>query len=90
LVLGLVAAVLLAALPFVLVTESAITGAVLCGFGLGWAALSLLSRRFTDHPQRWAVVPALLMAASGLLLVAFGSPIREVLSWVWPPTLFVW
>jgi pimeloyl-ACP methyl ester carboxylesterase len=27
------------------------------------------------------------MGVGGLLLVAFGSPMREVLSWVWPPTL---
>ena len=86
---GFVAALLLAALPFVPVKESAITGAVLCGFASGWALLWLLSLRFTDQPQRWAVVPALFMGVGGLLLVAFGSPAREALSWVWPPTLFV-
>ena len=47
---GSVAAVLLAALPFVPVEECAITGAVLCGFALGWAML-WLSLRFTDQPQ---------------------------------------
>ena len=86
---GFVAAVLFAALPFVPVRESAITGAVLCGFALGWAVLWLLSLRFTDQPQRWAVVPAVFMGVGGLLLVAFGSPMREALSWVWPPTLFL-
>ena len=29
------------------------------------------------------------MGVGGLMLVAFGSPMREVLSWVWPPTLFL-
>jgi pimeloyl-ACP methyl ester carboxylesterase len=86
-VIGFVAALLLVAAPFIPVTESAITGAVLCGFAVGWAMLFLLSRRFTDQPQRWAAVPALFMGLGGLLLLAFGSPMREVLSWVWPPLL---
>ncbi len=87
LAIGLVAALLLVAAPFIPVTESAITGAVLCGFAVGWAALFLLSRRFTDQPQRWAALPALFTGLVGLLLLAFGSPMREVLSWVWPPVL---
>src|SRR5947207_1782029 len=70
---GLVAALLLVAAPFVPATESAITGAVLCGFALGWAMLAVLSVRFTDQPQRWPAVPALLMGVGGLLLVVFGS-----------------
>src|SRR4029450_6540297 len=51
---GLVAAVLLAGAPFIPAEEPAITGAVLCGFALGWAMLAVLSVRFTDQPQRWA------------------------------------
>ena len=84
---GLLAAILLAAAPFIAVTEPAITGAVLCGFAIGWAVLFGLSNRFTDQPQRWAAIPALFMGLGGLMLLAFGSPMREVLSWVWPPTL---
>ncbi|NYD42159.1 alpha/beta fold hydrolase [Nocardioides panaciterrulae] len=84
---GSVAALLLVAVPFIPVEESAITGAVLCGFALGWTVLLLLSQRFTDQPQRWAAVPALVMGLGGLLLLAFGSAMREVLSWVWPPLL---
>jgi pimeloyl-ACP methyl ester carboxylesterase len=93
LVTGLLAAMLLVAAPFVAVTESAITGAVLCGFAIGWAVLFGLSTRFTDQPQRWAAAPALFMGGGGLLLLSFRSPMREVLSWVWPPvllTLVVW
>jgi len=86
---GVVAALLLAALPLVPVEESAITGAVLCGFAVGWAVLWLLSLRFTDQPQRWAVGPAVFMGVGGLVLVAFGSPVREALSWAWPPALFL-
>ena len=84
---GFLALVLLVAAPFIPVEESAITGAVLCGFAVGWAVLLLLSRRFTDQPQQWAAVPALFMGLGGVLLLAFGSPMREWLSWVWPPAL---
>jgi pimeloyl-ACP methyl ester carboxylesterase len=83
---GLVAALVLAAAPFVPAEERAVTGAVLCGFALGWAMLAVLSVR-TDQPQRWAVVPALFMGVGGLLLVGFGSSVDQVLSWVWPPAM---
>lgn len=84
---GLVAALLLVAAPFISAEESDLTGAVLCGFALGWAMLAVLSVRFTDQPQRWAAAPALFMGLGGLLLVGFGSSVREVLDWVWPPAL---
>src|SRR5829696_1229225 len=84
---GVVAAVLLAAAPFIPAEEPAVTGAVLCGFALGWAMLAVLSVRFTDQPQRWAAAPALLMGLGGLLLVGFGSPVHRVLDWVWPPAM---
>jgi pimeloyl-ACP methyl ester carboxylesterase len=84
---GLVAAVLLAAAPFIPAEERAVTGAVLCGFALGWAMLAVLSVRFTDQPQRWAAAPALFMGVGGLLLVGFGSPVDQVLDWVWPPAM---
>ena len=84
---GLVAAVLLVAAPFIPAEERAVTGAVLCGFALGWAMLAVLSVRFTDQPQRWAVAPALFMGLGGLLLVGFGSPVDQVLNWVWPPAM---
>jgi pimeloyl-ACP methyl ester carboxylesterase len=86
---GLVAAVVLAGAPFVPAEEPAVTGAVLCGFALGWAMLAVLSVRFTDQPQRWAVAPALLMGVGGLLLVGFGAPVDRVLDWVWPPAMLV-
>jgi peptidoglycan/LPS O-acetylase OafA/YrhL len=79
---GLVAALLLVAAPFIPAEEGGVTGAVLCGFALGWAMLAALSVRFTDQPQRWAAAPALFMGLGGLLLVGFGSPVHEVLSWV--------
>jgi peptidoglycan/LPS O-acetylase OafA/YrhL len=81
---GLIAALLLVAAPFTPTEESGVTGAVLCGFALGWAMLAVLSVRFTDQPQRWAAAPALFMGLGGLLLVGFGSSVYEVLSSVWP------
>ena len=84
---GLVAAVLLAGAPFIPAEERAVTGAVLCGFALGWAMLAVLSVRFTDQPQRWAAAPALFMGLGGLLLVGFGSAVHQVLNWVWPPAM---
>jgi pimeloyl-ACP methyl ester carboxylesterase len=84
---GLVAAFLLVGAPFIPAEEAAVTGAVLCGFALGWAMLAVLSVRFTDQPQRWAAAPALLMGLGGLLLVGFGSPVDQVLDWVWPPAM---
>jgi pimeloyl-ACP methyl ester carboxylesterase len=84
---GLVAALILVAAPFIPERESAITGAVLCGFALGWAILAVLSVQFTDQPQRWAAAPALFMGLGGLLLVAFGSSAQPVLNWVWPAAM---
>jgi len=84
---GLLAALLLALAPFIPAAEGAVTGAVLCGFALGWATLAGLSVRFTDQPQRWAAAPAVFMGVGGLLLLGFGSPVHEVLNWVWPPAL---
>lgn len=90
---GLVAAALLVAAPFVPAEEASITGAVLCGFALGWAMLAVLSARITDQPQAWATVPAAFMGLGGLLLLAFGSSVDPVLNWVWPAAvlaLVVW
>ncbi|MEP7330587.1 MAG: alpha/beta hydrolase [Terracoccus sp.] len=87
LVIGLIAALLLAAAPFISPEEDDVTGAVLCGFGLSWASLAVLSGRFTDQPQRWAAAPAVFMGVGGLLLIGFGTTVREVLNWVWPPAL---
>jgi pimeloyl-ACP methyl ester carboxylesterase len=89
LVTGLVAAVALALAPFIPAEASEVTGAVLCGFALGWAMLFVLSVRFTDQPQRWAAAPAFFLGGSGLLLVAFGSSVSEALSWIWPPVVLV-
>ena len=84
---GLLAAGVLAAMPFIPAEPSELTGAVLCGFALGWAMLGALSVRFTDQPQRWAWAPAVVMGLGGLSLIAFGSGAHDALGWVWPPVM---
>jgi hypothetical protein len=49
--------------------------------------LAVLSIRFTDQPQRWAVAPAAFMGIGGLLLVVLGPSAHGMLNWVWPPAL---
>lgn len=85
---GIAAALALAATPMVPATESALTGAVLCGFALGWAALVGLSARLTRQPQRWAAAPAVVLGGSGIALLALGSSAHPAIDWVWPPVLF--
>jgi pimeloyl-ACP methyl ester carboxylesterase len=89
LAVGMGAAVLLACMPFIAPEEDTVTGALLCGFAVGWASLFLLSGKFTNQPQRWAAVPAVFLALSGLLLIGLGDAVREVLNWLWPPALLV-
>jgi pimeloyl-ACP methyl ester carboxylesterase len=83
---GLLAGLALAAAPFVPAQEDAVTGALLCGFAVGWALLAVLSARCAA-PQRWATVPAAFMGLSGLLLIGFGPQVRDVLDGIWPPAL---
>src|SRR4051812_41566668 len=85
---GLVAALLLAATPLIPAEESALTGAVLCGFALGWAMLAVLSVRFSDQPQQWAFGPAVFLAVAGVVSFSGLSAGRAVFAWVWPPLLF--
>ena len=50
-------------------TEPVVDGLVLLGFAVGWALLAALSVRFTDHPQRWAAVPAAVLGVGGAALL---------------------
>src|SRR3954454_8737836 len=61
-----VAAVLVVAAGAV---EHVVVGAALLGFALGWVILAVGSAQLTDQPQRWALVPAGVLAASGLALL---------------------
>jgi pimeloyl-ACP methyl ester carboxylesterase len=86
---GLALAILLVTGPVAGGSEATITGSVMVALGLGWGLLAILSTRFTDQPQRWAVVPAASMGLVGLGLVV-AQPSTEVigiLSWIWPVAL---
>ncbi|HET9861254.1 MAG TPA: alpha/beta fold hydrolase [Nocardioidaceae bacterium] len=88
-VAGGVAALLLSLVVFAGGSEATITGALLLGFGFGWALLAALTVRRTRQPQRWAFVPAVAMGATGTALVVFtpGDQTLTALNWVWPPLL---
>jgi pimeloyl-ACP methyl ester carboxylesterase len=88
-VAGAVAALLLAFVVFAGGTEATVTGSLLLGFGFGWALMATLTVRRTRQPQRWAVVPAVAMGATGAALVAFnpGNQTLTALNWVWPPLM---
>src|SRR5687768_14480729 len=83
LVVGAVATLLPIRAAFAGGTEATITGAVLLGFGLGWALMAVLTVRRTEQPQRWAYVPAVAMSATGVALVTFtpGNETMAALNW---------
>ena len=86
---GIVTALVLTLVVFPGATESVITGSILSAFGLGWAMMAALSVRFTDQPQRWTAVPAVVMGVSGVGLMV-GAPQNATLTalnWVWPPAM---
>jgi len=85
---GLIAAVVLVAMPFIPATENVLTGVVLLAFALGWALLAVLSTRFSDQPQRWAAAPAMFMAVAGLVSLSGSAAVQAGFSWIWPPVLF--
>ncbi len=86
LIVGFLLPVILALGPASGGGESRMTGAALLGWGIGWALLAALTIRFTDRPQRWALVPAGILGVTGLALIAFapGAPVMDLLAWVWP------
>ena len=86
---GFAAAVILPFLPVDTVDMNFSTAMVLFGFALGWALLAVLSMRFTDQPQRWAVAPAIFMAVSGALVLMAPDSVLDALGWVWPPAVLV-
>src|SRR4051812_394590 len=63
---GIAGAVVATLVIFAGAPEHVITGTTLLAFSAGWAMLAALSSRLTSQPQRWAYVPAAVMAATGL------------------------
>ncbi len=88
---GLVNTLVLVLVVFAGATEPVITGAGLVGLASGWALLAVLTTRWTSQPQRWAVLPAAVMATTGvaLLVVTPGSGTFTAAGWVWPPAALV-
>src|SRR5438309_7105404 len=80
---GLVVALVLVVGPFGGAQEHVIMGTALLGWALGWALLAVLSTRWSDQPQRWAIVPAALMALAGssLLILRPGASAMSPLGW---------
>jgi pimeloyl-ACP methyl ester carboxylesterase len=89
LAVGFAAALVLPFLPAGTVDDSFATAMVLFGFALGWALLAVLSIRFTDQPQRWALAPTVVMAVAAVLLLVAADASAGVLRWVWPPAVLV-
>ena len=60
--------------------EQVITGAMSLAFALAWALLAITSMLWTDQPQLWALVPAILFAAAGRACLGWpaGLPHRAV------------
>jgi pimeloyl-ACP methyl ester carboxylesterase len=88
---GLANTLLLVLIVFAGATEPVITGAGLIGLASGWALLAMLTTRWTSQPQRWAAVPAAVMAitGAGLLAVTPGAGTLTAAGWVWPPAALV-
>jgi pimeloyl-ACP methyl ester carboxylesterase len=86
---GFIVALVLVIGPFAGAQEHVIMGTALLGWALGWALLAVLSIRWTDQPQQWAVAPAALMALAGASLLIFRPDANafNVLGWIWPPAL---
>lgn len=91
LIVGFLLPVILALGPASGGGESRMTGAALLGWGIGWALIALLSIRFTDQAQRWALVPAGILGLTGIALIAAapGATVMDLLAWVWPVPVLV-
>jgi pimeloyl-ACP methyl ester carboxylesterase len=89
LIAGFVVALVLVIGPFGGAQEHVIMGTALLGWASGWALLAVLSTRWSDQPQRWAVMPAALMALAGASLLIFRPDANafNALGWIWPPAL---
>ena len=88
-IVGLVASIVLVIGVFGGAQEHVIMGTALLGWALGWALLCVLSIAWTDQAQRWAAVPAVVMALTGIGLLMFAPDANafNLLGWVWPSAL---
>jgi pimeloyl-ACP methyl ester carboxylesterase len=90
LLIGLTGAAAVTLVAFPGAPEHVTTGSALLAFAAGWAILAVLSARLTSQPQRWALVPAAVMAVTGLGLIAVapGNSGLTDAGWIWPPVMF--
>jgi pimeloyl-ACP methyl ester carboxylesterase len=88
---GLTTALVLVLIVFSGATEPVITGAALLGLAIGWTLVAALTARLTDQPQRWAAVPAAVLATTGAGLIALtpGNSALTAAGWVWAPAALV-
>jgi pimeloyl-ACP methyl ester carboxylesterase len=66
-----------------------LAGVILLAFALGWALLAALSLWLSDHPQRWAVAPAIFLGLAGIIELAGSPALLNIYKYVWPPVLIV-
>jgi pimeloyl-ACP methyl ester carboxylesterase len=87
---GLLGAAVLTLIVFGGGREHVITASALMAWAAGWGLLAVLSSRYTEQPQRWALVPAVCLAATALVVFVVGrsNGVMHALGWVWPPLLF--
>jgi pimeloyl-ACP methyl ester carboxylesterase len=83
---GAVTALTFALVVFRGATEPVITGTVLLAFAASWWLYATLAERRTYQPQRWARVPAGVMAVLGAACLALRPTDAQlrVAGWVWP------
>lgn len=74
----------LASLP-----EDAEGGVFLLCFALGWVSITVLTKLFTQEDQRWALIPALIMALIGGAVLA-GEAGRTMLGITFSIANYIW
>jgi pimeloyl-ACP methyl ester carboxylesterase len=90
-VFGLLLGLLFVVVAFAGGPEHEMTGTALIALGAGFVLLAVASRRFTDQPQTWALIPGVAVALVGVAVWAL-SPSGQTLAltgWVWPVLLLV-
>jgi pimeloyl-ACP methyl ester carboxylesterase len=83
---GFLVAIMAVGGPFAGAEEHIVTASLLGSFASAWALLAVLTTRFTDQPQRWAIVPAAVMALAAATTLVF-APTGNQFGWVWPPVV---
>jgi len=91
-IVSLLAAILLSIVLVMVVVagsrENVISAAVLFAFAAGAVLLAVLSARWSDQPQRWALIAAGWLALAGIVLLTWpGVVATDGIAWVTPVLL---